>query len=92
MQKCFYGLVQTDRQCNKKAVEILKKVGFTKGNVNICLYMKQGMKGKVYKALDTSDDLMVWNPEAIDEVFKQLQKHGFVLKVVDGLQDFYLAK
>ena len=54
--------------------------------------MKQSMKGKVYKALDTSDDLMVWNPEAIDEVFKQLQKHGFVLKVVDGLQDFYLAK
>ena len=37
---CFYGLVQAAIQCNKKAVIILKKVWFTWGNVDPCLYMK----------------------------------------------------
>ena len=40
LDKCIYGLVQATRQYNKKAVEILKKVGFTGGNVDPCLYLK----------------------------------------------------
>ena len=41
LDKCIYGLVQATRQYNKKAVEILKKVGFTGGNAHPCLYYMQ---------------------------------------------------
>ena len=39
------------RQYNEKAVEILKKVGFTGENVDLCLYMKMDTNGIVYIAL-----------------------------------------
>ena len=41
LQKCIYGLVKPARQYNKKAVKILKKIGFTRGYVNPCLYLNQ---------------------------------------------------
>ena len=39
--KCIYDLVQAERQYNKKAVEILKKVGFTGGSLDPCHYFKK---------------------------------------------------
>ena len=37
---CIYSLVHATKQCNKKTIQILKKVGLTGGNVNPCLYLK----------------------------------------------------
>ena len=44
--KCFYGLVQAARQKNKKTIQILKKFGFGRGNVDPCHYKKKIMKVK----------------------------------------------
>ena len=42
LKKCIYGLVQAAIKCNKKAVEILKRIDFTGGNIDPCLYKKKG--------------------------------------------------
>ena len=44
LEKSIYDLVQAARQYNKKAVEILKKIGFTWGNVQPSLFMKKNEK------------------------------------------------
>ena len=67
MGKCFCGLIQAARQYNKKAVQILNKVGFTGGNIDTFLFMKENAKGIVDVALDIDGNLMIKNPEAIDE-------------------------
>ena len=71
IDKCFFGLVQA-RQYNKKAVEILKKVGFTGGNAHPCLNMKKSMKGIEHVALYVDDNLMKGSPETINEAVEQL--------------------
>ena len=82
--------MQTARQNNKKAVEILKKVGFTEDNIDPCLYVKKNEKGIVNIALYTDDILLNSNLEAINETVKLFHKDGLMLKVVDGLQDYLL--
>ena len=74
--------MQAARQCNKKAVKTLKKVGFTGGDVGPCFYMKKSTKGVVYAALHKNDYLMIGNTEAIDKSVKQHQKNGLVLKII----------
>ena len=54
--------------------------------------MKKSSKGIGYKALYIDDNLMVGNPEAIDEITEALWKNGLVLKLVEGLQVIYIAK
>ena len=51
LSKCIYCLVQEARQYHKKAIKILKNLGFIRGNVNPCLYVKKSAKGLVYVAL-----------------------------------------
>ena len=51
LKKYVYRLVQATRKCNKKAVEILKMIGFTRDNVFPCLYMKQSTRDTAYIAL-----------------------------------------
>ena len=53
--------MQARRQYNKKAVEILKKVGFTGANVDPYIYIKKSMKGIVYIVLYVDNDLMIGN-------------------------------
>ena len=40
LQKCIYGLVQAARQYFKKAVTILKRIGFEGGTVDPCLFVR----------------------------------------------------
>ena len=61
LNKCICSLVQAARQCYKKAVEILKKLGFVGGNVDPCCYSKKKAKGKVYVALYVDYNLMIGN-------------------------------
>ena len=89
LDKCIYGLVQSARQYHRKAVKILKKIGFEGGDVDPCLYMKESTKfGKVYIALYVDDNLIVGHPEAINEVIQGLRDEGLVLKVEDDLKDY----
>ena len=74
LAKYIYDLVLAARQHNMKTVEILKNRGFTGGNVEPCLYMKQSVKDRVYIALYIDDNLMVGNTDAIDEVVALLQE------------------
>ena len=71
-------------QYNKKAMEILKKVGFTRGNDDPCLCMKKSTKGIVYVTLYTDDNLMIESPESINDAAEQLKKNGLVLKVMES--------
>ena len=69
LDKCIFGLVQSARQYHKKAVTILKKIGFEGGEVDPCLYMHESTKfGRVYIALYVDDNLIVGKEEAINEV------------------------
>ena len=87
LDKCIYGLIQTMRQYYKNDIEIWKKAGFSRGNVGLCIY-KKSTKGIVYIGLYVDDNLMVGNSETIDQALESLQKHGLVLKVMEGLQDY----
>ena len=49
----------SNRQYNKKAVQILKKSGFIGGNVNPCLYVKKNEKGGLYIALYIYDNILM---------------------------------
>ncbi len=51
LKQCIYGLVQGARKYHKKAVEILKKIGFVGGDVDPCLFMKKLEKELVFVAL-----------------------------------------
>ena len=64
---------------------ILKKLGFVRGNVDICLYVKKGEKVLTYVALYLDDNLMVENVETIDEAIATLKENGLVLKIVEEL-------
>ena len=88
LQQCIYGLVQGARQYHKKAVEILKRIGFTGGDVDPCLYMKKSKKGLVFIALYVDDNLMVSHPKAIVDAIEGMKKHGLILKVEDELNDY----
>ena len=45
LNEFIYGLVQAARQYHKKAIEILHKIGFNGGDVDLCLFWKQYEKG-----------------------------------------------
>ena len=51
----IYCLVQGARQYHKKAVEILKKIGFIGGDVDLCLYMKKSKKEFVFICINQSE-------------------------------------
>lgn len=84
----IYGLVQSARQYYKKARGILRKIGFTGGDVDPCLFVKKSSKGIVYIALYVDDNLLVGHPEAIDDAIQQMKKHGLILKIEDDLKDY----
>jgi hypothetical protein len=48
---CIYGLVQAARQYYKKIAKILRKIGFSGGEVDPCLFMRKSDKGVVYIAV-----------------------------------------
>ena len=74
LQKCIYGLVQAARQYFKKAVAILKKIGFEGGTVDPCLFVRKSALGIVYIALYVDDNLLVGKPAAINEVIDLIRK------------------
>ena len=84
----IYGLVQAARQYYKKARGILRKIGFTGGDVDPCLFVKQSSLGIVFIALYVDDNLLVGHPKAIEDAIQQMKKHGLILKIEDDLKDY----
>ena len=64
--------MQAALHSNKKIVEILKKVGFSGGNFDPCLYMKKSTEDIVQAALHIYHNLMVGNLEVKDEAMELL--------------------
>ena len=82
LDKCIHGLVQSEIQYHKKAVAILKKIGFEGGEVDPCLYVWESIKFvRVYIDLSVENNLIVEKEEAINEVIQELRNEGFTLKV-----------
>ena len=87
LNKCIYGFVQAMRQCYKKAVEILKNLGFMGGNVDSCLYVKKSANDIEYIVLYVDDNFMVGNIKAIVCMIAAFKENGLVLKIAEQLQD-----
>ena len=83
LKKCIYGSLQAARQYDNKDAEISKKISFTRGIYDPWLYIKQCTKSKVHITFYINNNLMIGNPEVIDEVVKLLQENGLVLKAVN---------
>ena len=84
LNKCIYGLGQVARQYYKKAIEILKNLGFIGGNIHPCLYVKTSLKGIVYIALYLDDNLMVGNVKVIDNAISALKKMSWYFLVLQN--------
>ena len=84
----IYGTVQSARQYFKKAVRILKEIGFTGDEMDPCLFWRKSNKGTCYIALYVDDNLLIGDLAAIDEVIELLRSKGFILKVEDKLTDY----
>ena len=88
LQACIYGLVQASRQFHKKMVELLRKIGFTGGDSDPCLFVRKNKFGICYIAIYVDDNLMVGHEAAINETIRQIEQEGLVLKVEDNLHDY----
>ena len=79
LEKSIYGQVLADRQCNKMGRVTLKKVDFTRGNVNPWINMKENKKGVAYITLYVDNNLLMGYPEAKEEPVVLLEKNGLIL-------------
>ena len=77
------GICSSCKTIPKKAIKILKKIGFTGGNVNPCLYVKMSKKVIVYVELY----LMIGDIGDNYDAITALMEYVLVLKVVEGVQD-----
>ena len=69
-------------------VDILKKIGFSGGFIDPCLFSRKNENGLVLIALYVDDNLMIGHSEAINEAIAQLRQNGLVLKVENELTDY----
>ena len=60
----------------KNSIKIFKKVGFNRGNIDLCLYTKKSVKGFLYIALHVHDNLMVGNLKTTDEAKETFESMG----------------
>ena len=72
--KCIYSLVQAAWQSYKKAVKILKKLGFMGGIVNQCIYVKMIEKVLVFIVLFIDNNLVLADVEVIVAGAKIMEK------------------
>ena len=55
-------------------VTILKKIGFTGGDVDPCLFSKKSKKGLCFIAIYVDDNLMIGHNAAIEDAIRLLKK------------------
>ena len=88
LNQSLYGLVQAAREWWRKLTGILRKIGFTGGNVDPCLMFYKSKKGQVFMAIYVDDCLCVGDDDAIDEVIKKIKQEGLKLKIEANLEDY----
>ena len=59
------------------------------GNEDRCLFVKKSEKGIVYVILYVDDNLMITGEKAIGDGITALNKNVLVLKIEEGLQDYF---
>ncbi len=79
LNECIYGLLQMARRNREKAVKVLHKIGFNRGQVDPCLSWKQYKKGVVFVAIYVEENLIAGYSDTIKDTIKQLKKNRFVV-------------
>ena len=80
------------KQYYKKAIEILKNLGFVGGNFDPCLYVKKSAKSVEYVALYVDINLMAGDMAATGDAITALKRNRLILMVVEGLWDYLSCK
>ena len=88
MDASLIGLVQAARQFWKKAVEVLKEIGFVGGQADPCLMTKSSDEGTVHIIMYVDDFLCVGDLSALNLLEKELKESGLVIKVTENLTDY----
>jgi hypothetical protein len=88
LNSCIYGLVQAARQYYKKFTKILKRIGFTGGEVEPCSFFRRDEDGIVFIAVYVDYNLIVGSPKAVNKTIDQLKRQGLVLKIEEDLKDY----
>ena len=88
LQKTIYGLVQASRQYNKKFTSVLIAMGFEQSKADQCLYYKKSEKGIVIVLTYVDDNLCVGHRAALEDVTKEIVKHGLHITVENELTDY----
>ena len=68
-------------------VNILRKIGFTRGDSDPCLFVRKNRFGICYVVIYVDDNLMIRHEASINEAIHQIKQEGLVLKVEDTLHD-----
>merc|ERR1712122_72308 len=88
LERPLYGLVQAARQFWKKAVEVLKSIGFVGGQADPCLMSRTNNDGTVHIIMYVDDFLCVGDWSALTMLEKELKESGLVIKVTENLTDY----
>ena len=69
-------------------MQILKKIGFTGGDGDPCLFSKKDKNGVCYVGLYVDDNLIIGHPKAVEDTILKLKENNLILKVEDNLEDY----
>ena len=77
LKRSLYGLNQSTRAWNRKANEVLTLLGFSRSQVDQCLYTRVESNGEITYVLLYVDDLMVagYSEEITKQVGRELNAH-----------------
>ncbi len=75
-------------------VTTLEKIGFSGGDADPCLYVREELSGLCIVALYVVDNLLVGHPKAIDATIEELRKEGLAPTVEDEFNNYlsYMIK
>ena len=69
-------------------VNIHRKIGFTRGDLDPSLFVRKNRSGVCYVAIYVNDNLMIGHEATINEAISQIKQEGLVLKVKDTLHNY----
>ena len=73
-------------------IECLESIGFSRSQVDPCLFIKKDENGVVYLAIYVDDCYAVGDLKAIERVIKDIVSTGYTVKVEDDLSDYLSCK
>ena len=73
-------------------VQILKKEILIRASVDPCPYKRKSGKGVMVITFYMDDDLLIGNPDVMEEAIELFQQNGLILKVEEDLHDGHEIK